>query len=128
MPPLLPLVLLTLSAPTSSSPPGDVIPEAFHGEWAVDVAQCSSKGADNVEGMTISADAITRYEDGVTITRVKATGRNSIRYEGMYANYDEEAPTSGTLLLSADGNRLIGAGYAEGADGKGPDLLRCAPS
>ncbi|PSJ39476.1 hypothetical protein [Allosphingosinicella deserti] len=127
MPPLLPLVLFTVAtaAPARS---GDVIPEAFHGEWAVDIAQCSSKGADNVEGMTISADAITRYEDGVAITRVEATGRNSIRYQGMYANYDEEAPTSGTLLLSADGNRLIGAGYAEGPDGKGPDLLRCPRS
>ena len=128
MPPLLHLVLFALAAAPASTSSGDLVPKAFQGEWAVDVAQCSSKGADNVEGMTISANAIARYEDGVTITRVEATGRNSIRYEGLYANYDEEAPTSGTLVLSADGNRLIGAGYAEGPDGKGPDLWRCARS
>jgi hypothetical protein len=127
--PVLPfLITVALTSGAAQAAPAasrDLLPKPFQGEWAIDLAQCASKAGDNTEGMTITGKDIGRYEEGITVTRVTILSRNSLRYEGTLSTYDGDEPTSGTLLLSADGKRLLGAGYSEGPDSKGPDLLRC---
>jgi hypothetical protein len=117
------LALVGAAGPATASE--GTIPARFHGEWAVRLTDCGTKGGDNTEGMTIGARDIGHYEEGVTIKRVTLLGRDSVRYEGTLSTYDGEEPTSGTLRLSADGARLIEGGYAGGPDSKAPDLLRC---
>ncbi len=109
----------------SASAADSIMPPRFQGEWAVRLTDCGSKGGDNTEGMTISPRAIAHYEEGVTIKRVTVLGRDSLRYEGVLSTYDGDEPATGALRLSADGSRLIEAGYTAGPDGKAPDLLRC---
>lgn len=103
----------------------DMMPKAFEGEWADDLSRCASKGGDNTEGMTISGNEIGRYEEVITVKRVTILSSNRLRYEGTLSTYDGEEPTSGTLLLSTDGKRLLGAGYPTGPNSQAPDLLRC---
>ena len=119
--PVLALVSLASSAAASEGK----MPARFQGEWAVRLTDCGTKGGDNTEGMTISADAIGHYEESVTIKRVTVLGRDSVRYEGTLSTYDGDEPAAGTLRLSTDGTRLIEAGYADGPNRKAPDLLRC---
>lgn len=115
--------VLAAAAPASAS--DGTMPARFQGEWAVRLTDCATKGGDNTEGMTIGPRAIGHYEESIAIKRVTLLGRDSIRYEGILSTYDGEEPATGTLRLSADGNRLVGAGYADGPNSKAPDLLRC---
>jgi hypothetical protein len=117
------LILAGVAGPVAASE--NDMPARFHGEWAVRPSACGSKGGDNTGGMTISAKAIGWYEESVAIKRVTLLGRDSVRYEGILSNYDGEEPVSATLRLSADGKRLIAAGYADGPNSPAPDLLRC---
>jgi hypothetical protein len=124
MPVLFPVLILIGTAGSAAASESS-IPARFHGEWAVRLSECGSKGGDNTVGMTISAKAIGWYEESVAIKRVTLLGKHSVRYEGILSNYDGEEPASATLRLSPDGTRLIAAGYADGPNSPGPDLLRC---
>jgi hypothetical protein len=115
-----------IGAAGSAAASENVMPVRFQGEWAVRLTDCGSKGGDNTEGMTIGPRAIGHYEESVKITRVTVLSSDSVRYEGILSTYDGDEPAMATLRLSPDGTRLIGASYADGSNGKAPDLLRCA--
>jgi hypothetical protein len=124
----MPILFPVLTFIAAASPTGAAetnMPARFQGEWAVRLSECGSEGGDNTGGMTISANAIGWYEESVAIKRVTLLGRDSVRYEGILSNYDGEEPAAATLRLSADGKRLIAAGYADGPNSPAPDLLRC---
>ncbi|MDT8760446.1 hypothetical protein MZO42_17230 [Sphingomonas psychrotolerans] len=122
---ILSCVLALAGVAGSAAASEGTLPARFQGEWAVRLADCGSKGGDNTEGMTIGARDIGHYEESITVKRVTLLGRDSVRYEGTLSTYDGDEPAAGTLRLSADGSRLIEAGYADGPNSKAPDLLRC---
>jgi hypothetical protein len=119
-------VLALLGATGSAAASDGTIPTRFHGEWAVRLTDCRSRGGENTQGMTIGARTIRRYEESVKIKRVTVLGRDNVRYEGILLHYDGEVPAGDTLRLSPDGARLLEAGFPDGPDRKASDLLRCA--
>lgn len=117
--------LVLLAIPGAASAADGTMPARFQGEWAVRLESCALRGGDNSQGMTIKARSIGYYEESTAIKRVTMLGANSVRYEGVLSTYDGDEPVSGTLRLSGDGSRLIGAGPSEGPGSTAPDLLRC---
>ena len=120
---LLSALALIGAAPATAA--DGTMPARFQGEWAVQLESCALRGGDNTQGMTIKARSIGYYEESTAIKRVTVLGADSIRYEGVLSTYDGDEPISGTLRLSADGSRLIGAGPSDGPGSKAADLLRC---
>ncbi|AQR74816.1 hypothetical protein [Sphingomonas sp. LM7] len=118
-------VLVLLGMAGTAAAADGTMPTRFQGEWAVRLTDCGLRGGDNTEGMTITARAIGHYEESIAIKRVTVLGKDSVRYEGILSTYDGEEPVTDTLRISADGKRLIEAGYADGPNSKAPDLLRC---
>lgn len=117
--------LVLLGATGSAAASDGTMPTRFHGEWAVRLTDCGSRGGKNAGGMTIGARTVDRYEDSVKIKRVTVLSHDSVRYEGILLHHDGEVLVGDTLRLSPDGARLVEGGFPATPGSKAPDLLRC---
>lgn len=106
LPLLFALMFLPASAGVQAAAPAPTIPAKFRGEWAAVPGDCSKNGGDNTRGFTITARAITHYEESEEIATVKLLGSNAFSYTGKWVFEDGDEPAAGKLSLSPDGRKL----------------------
>jgi hypothetical protein len=83
----------------------EIIPPAFRGRWAPDVAGCRDE--DGVSGVTVFADGVETYETGGRLERVTQAGQErSIRVKLAYEGEGEFWDSIETWTLDASFDRL----------------------
>lgn len=82
------------------------IPQAFHGAWATDLAECAAEESTGKMSLTIGDKAITYSETSDAVISVNEIGPQSVRLTVDHDNDGEVRRLARTLTLSSNRQTL----------------------
>jgi hypothetical protein len=87
--------------------PLTVIPAAFHGQWGMVPADCTSTRGDNKGLITVEADGIRFYESRATLTKVTQNAPENFTGDFKFTGEGQTWTKPQNLKLAGSSNSLI---------------------